>query len=181
MAEIKGTDIVLLRELLSERGGRVEDALLAQLSEEEKHTYLHTMPISWSDLEIQARICQIAAKVLYPEAKNSVFELHYELAKRTYTGIYRVFLAVPSLQFIVKRAASIWRTYYTSGEALVENITDSSLDFVVVNFPELPDELRESASAHLTFLAEKAGKKGIAVKRDDKNPQKWVWHVNWRA
>jgi hypothetical protein len=181
MPEIKGTDVALLRELVKEKGRHVEEAILAKLSDKEKDTYRQVMTISWTPLDVQARICQVAAEVLYPNAKNSIFELHFELAKRTYTGLYKVFLAIPSLQLIVKRAASIWRTYYNAGEAMVENSTDSSLDFVVTNFPELPPGFRESTSAHLIYLAQATGKKGAVINRDDSNPKKWVWHISWQA
>jgi len=181
MPEIKGTDIVLLRKLNKEKDDQLEQTLFAKLSEQARDVYLHAMPISWTPIDIQAQIYEAVAEVMYPGDKNRIFKLHLDLAKRTYTGLYKVFLAIPSVQFVIKRAASIWRTYYNAGETSVENISDKALDFIVTGFPELPFAMRESTNAHIVYLAQATGKKGVAIKRDDSNREKWVWHVSWES
>jgi len=180
MAEIKGTDIVMLRTIVREKGKKIEEELLAKLSPKAKDAYLRSMTISWLPVDIHSDIYQTAAHVLYPNKGNSAFELGLEIARQTYTGLYKIFLSIPSLQFIIKRAASLWKTYYNVGKASVENITSSALDFVVTEFPNWPLVMRDATNAHIAYLAQTAGKKGVHISRDDSNHDKWVWHISWQ-
>lgn len=180
MAKIKGTDIVSLRKLVREKGELTEQSLLKAFSDEEKKTYLETSPISWTPVDLQARVYQVASDSLFPGQFDSVIRLQLEIAKRSYSNFYKIFLAIPSVAFIMKRAASIWRTYYDTGKATVENLSESTFEFVVTDFPDLPEQLRDATTAHLIYLTQATGKKGVSVKQDDKDVNRWVWRVSWK-
>lgn len=180
MARIKGTDTVMLRKFVRNKGSQFEEKIIAKLSNEAKETYLNTISISWLPVEIHSEIYQAAADVLYPNEENRAYELGLEIARQTYSGLYKIFLTIPSLQFIVKRAASLWKTYYNVGKATVDNVTSSTLDFIVTEFPSWPRVMRDATNAHITYLAQTAGKKEINIRRVDSNRDKWVWHISWK-
>ncbi len=180
MAKIKGSDIVTLKKLFSKNGGDAEKKFLSCLLEDDSNSYKQIVATSWTDINVQARIYEAAAKALFPGEQNPVVKLHQKLAEQSYSGIYSVFLAIPKPSYVFKRAASVWSTYYDTGVASIENITDSSMDFVVRDFPDLPQAMRDATTGHITVLLGKTGLKNLEVKHDGSNPQKWSWHTQWR-
>lgn len=179
MAKIKGTDIVGLRKLLKKKGKEVEDAFFAALSENDQLIFKSIVATSWTPVDIQARLYMTAGQTLYPNDLNAVTLLHHELAEQAYSGIYSIFLRIPSLKYIINRVATLWTSYYDKGVAEVKNITDSSLDFFVRGFPELPRTLRDATSGHITILLRKVGLQNVRVNHIETVPDKWHWRVTW--
>ena len=179
MAKIKGTDLTILRNLIRDQGPAAESKLLSQLSEEAGKVYRTALPILWIPIEIQAQIYEAAAAELYPRSSNPVQDLFMVVSSKTYSTIYKVFLSIPSLEFIMSQAAKVWGNYYDKGKAFIENKSEKSVDFVVVDFPDLPKAMREATISHVAFLAKNSGLKAVQVTLDESNPNKWVWHVTW--
>jgi hypothetical protein len=179
MARIKGTDLVSLKKLLKTKVKAVEEKFLGSLSENDLQTFKTVIATSWTPVEVQARIYLAAAHALYPRQINAVEQLHHELAHQTYSGIYSIFLKIPSLKFIISRVAALWTTYYDKGTAEVENLTRTSLDFIVRDFPDLPKELRDATTGHIGYLLKKIGNRNVRVKHIDTLPHMWQWHVTW--
>lgn len=179
MAKIKGSDIVVMKKMFSKNGAEVEKAFLESLSESDLKAYNSIVATTWTDVDVQARIYEAAGKAMFPGNPNPVVKLHEKLAEQSYSGIYAAFLSIPKASYVIKRAASVWRTYYDKGVATVENIKDSSVDFVVREFPDLPQAMRDATTGHITVLLSKTGLKSLAVKHRGANPKEWVWHAQW--
>lgn len=180
MSKIKGSDIVAMKKMLSKNGAEVEKAFLASLSEKDLKAYNSIVATTWTDVDVQARIYEAAGKAMFPGNPNPVVKLHETLAEQSYSGIYAAFLTIPKPSYVIKRAASVWRTYYDKGVASVENIADKSMDFVVREFPDLPQALREATTGHISVLLSKTGLKNLSVKHSSANPKEWVWHAQWQ-
>ena len=180
MPQIKGTDVVALRNLVRERGASSEQSLLSQLSPALRQLYLETSPITWNSLDSQAELYEVASSFLFPKEPNSVARMHKMLAEVSYSSIYKIFMQIPTLAFIVKRAALVWRKYYDAGVAGAENQGKNSLDFVVREFPELPRALREATTGHLSAILEMTGAKNVVVTSPAETPAAWAWHISWR-
>ena len=180
MPKIKGSDVVALKKLFSKSGGDVESKFLSTLSEDDAKAYKTIVATTWTEVEVQARLYEAAGKTLFPGDPNAVVKLHQKLAEQSYSGIYSAFLAIPKASFVFKRAASVWTTYYDKGVASIENITDSSMDFVVRGFPELPKALRDATTGHISVLLGKTGLKNLQVRHASTNPQQWVWNTTWK-
>ena len=179
MPNIKGTDVVLLRNVVKEKGPRIEGELLSKLTPELKKLYLETVATSWNPLDAQARLYETAAQVLFPSEPNAVVKVHRELAKLSYTGVYRVFMRVPTILFVAKRAASVWRSYYDKGDASVQNEQSSELDFQVADFRELNKTLRDATTGHLSTIMEMTGRPAVKVALSEAHENPWVWHISW--
>jgi uncharacterized protein (TIGR02265 family) len=180
MARVKGTDVVQLREEMRERGAGVETPFLQRLSEEDRHAYLTMMPISWTSLDGITRIHQTAAELLFPEEPEPMRRLGQMIARRVYTGIHKLFLRIPSIQFVLSRTASIWRTYFDGGAASIERVGDHAANLVVRDFSDLTPGLRRFICGHISAIIEMAGGKEVRVVLDEKDPQAWRWQFTWK-
>ncbi|HVO20665.1 MAG TPA: hypothetical protein VMU15_15505 [Anaeromyxobacter sp.] len=167
-----------MRTLIRQQGLQAEQDFLNRLPVALRGIFLETSPMTWNPVELQAELYEVAASFLYPES-GSVAEMHKVLARMSYSSVYRVFVRIPTVDFIAKRAASVWRSYYDTGEAATENATGTSLDFVVRHFPGLPRALREATTGHLAALLELTRAKAPVIRPPPHNPEAWVWHVTW--
>ncbi len=182
MAQIRGTDVSGLRTYLREKmGSQVEQELLTRLPAPLRTLYLETSPVTWNPVDAQAELYEAAASFLFPDVSEPVVEMHRVLARMSYSGVYRLFIRIPSLEYVAKRAATVWRKYYDTGDADTENFRESSLDFVVTGFPTLPVALRQATTGHLYTLLEMTGARSLGIVQPADTPEKWVWQVRWKA
>jgi hypothetical protein len=179
MPRVKGTDVASLRSLIHEKGPEAERGLLERLPAALRNVYLETSPLTWNPVEVQAELYEVAASFLFPDQPEPIVAMHKLLARMSYSGVYRVFVRIPTVDFIAKRAASVWHSYYDSGEATIENATGRSLDFVVRQFPDLPLAMREATTGHLAVLLEMTRAKTPAIVPPPHRPEAWVWHITW--
>jgi len=179
MPRVKGTDVASLRNLIKGKGPQAERDFLDRLPVALRTLFLETSPLTWNPVDEQGDLYEVAASFLFPDKPEPIVEMHRVLARMSYSGIYRVFVRIPTVDFIAKRAASVWRSYYDSGEATTENETGTSLDFVVRHFPGLPRALREATTGHLSALLELTRAKSPAIVPPAQTPEAWVWHITW--
>jgi hypothetical protein len=180
MARIKGTDVVNLTQFVRGKGQQVESDFLASLPDALRRVYRETRAITWTPVEAQAALYEAAASHFFPNRPDAVVQLHKALAKIAYSGIYQIFIRIPKVSHVAERAASVWRRYYDTGEAVIENVTATSLDFVVRQFPDLPRALRQATTGHLYTLLEMTGSKEPMVSQPASTPERWVWHIEWK-
>jgi uncharacterized protein (TIGR02265 family) len=179
MAMVKCSDVVALRKLFKDEGKETEDRFLSKLPPNLIDMYQKVMATDWVAIPDQMKIYQAAAETVFPDSDNNMRDLGKALAERTYTGVYRVFLRIPTVPFVANRAAQIWRTFYDTGNMRVENQTGKSLDLVLADFPELPKPMRAMAGGHMTLLLEMTGAKDISIQQIDADCTAWRWHVEW--
>ncbi len=179
MPNTKGTDVVALRKIFRERGGDVEKSFLDRLPEELQRMYKEIVHTTWSPVEKQAELYAHAAEALFPGNPDGLRLLGQEMARRSYSGVYRIFLRLPTVDFIINRVAQVWGTYYDQGEACIEDFQGQGGVFVVRNFPELPRKMREVICGHLTVILEATGAHQISVTLQDQDPKAWRWRISW--
>jgi uncharacterized protein (TIGR02265 family) len=180
MPNTKGTDVIALRKILQERGPEFERGFQQSLNPELRELYINIMATSWTPVEKQTALYAAAAQALYPGDPEPLRQLGRAMAQRSFTGIYKIFLRLPTIQFIMSRTAEVWRTYYDAGEAAVENMANHQGEFVVRKFPELPRQMREVICGHLSVILELTGAKQSAVTLVDKDPNAWRWQIAWQ-
>lgn len=179
MANTKGTDIIALRKIFQERGAAVEQAFTAKLTAEQLDLYKNALHISWTPVDKQTALYQIAAESLFPGESACMQKLGKAMAAQSFGGIYKVFLRLPTIEFIVKRTAQVWLTYYDTGDASVADFVGKSGALVVKGFSDLPRKLREVVCGHLEHLLEATGAKNVRVTLNDKDPGAWRWELKW--
>lgn len=177
MATVKGVNLCHVRDFIKER--KLEQSLLAKLSPDHAKIFSEAMHGSLIPLDAQAVIYRAAASLLFPGVQNGCVEIGKMLGKKSFGGVYKVFLLIPSPQYVIGKATRIWSTYYDKGEAAVTSSTDKGLEFVVKNFAELPAEVRDSVTGNISILMEYAGCKNLVIKHDSSDPQVWRWTLTW--
>jgi len=180
MANVKGADFGSLRKLMKLLGKAREDELVAALAPEHQQLFKRGMASDWTPVERHAEFISAVAEALYPNQALSVESLGRELARHSFSGVYRLFLRIPSVHFIIGKAASVWATYYDTGVARVENVAPGQGDFVVREFSDLPQALRRTTTGHVQMLLEMAGARKPHVRLQDEDPTAWRWCASWQ-
>jgi len=180
MAKVKGSDITGLRKLFKERGAEVEDAFRHQLSPEQQSLYTGLLATEWVLLEDWLQLLRSAVGFLLPKDPEPWVSLGKALARKSYTGVYRIFLRIPSVKYVVSRAATIWSTYYDTGTVSTTSPEPKHLELVVEDFPALPFEFREAARGHIMVLLELTGARTHRVDPDYTNSSAWRWTIEWQ-
>lgn len=177
MAKVKASDMLIVKKLLQE--ARVEPKLLAACPADVLRTYQTAGATSWIELAHEAHCLEIAARVLYGGDPEGLRRLGREVARHQFRGIYKVFLAIPSVEFIVKRVSSVWRTQYDEGEARVEDLSHRSAVLVAAGLPDMTPVQREYVCGYLQGILELTGAQQVRVSKQELDPQAWRWSLSW--
>jgi hypothetical protein len=175
----KGTDVVSLKKLFREMGRDQEKRFLERLSPEMQELYHSIVHTSWTPISKQTEIYEAAALMLFPGHPQYLMELGKCMSRRSYSTVYKIFLRIPTMEFVVNRAASLWRFYHDQGDALIIDFKENSATFVVRNYPDLSRKMREIIAGHIAVLLELTGGKNIYIDVLDTNPEAWKWELSW--
>jgi hypothetical protein len=178
MAEVKATSVCYLKLRLRELAGDVERAFLERLPPGVAHHYLEALPLSWVPVEAAGSIYEHGAPLLFPGNTLAIWQLGYETALTSYTGIYRMLLRVASVPLIIERAERLWRNHHTDGDITTESTDVGLVTMSVSNYPVLAEPLRELVAGYIAALCALTGAKNASVRRDDRQPT-WRWIVSW--
>lgn len=179
MFKTKGTDVVALRQILKERGTEQEQAFLAKLTPDQAELYRSSLAFVWNDVDLQVAVYRVAASVLYPGDPEGLKRLGWEMARRSYRGVYRILLRLPSTQFVMDQAAKLWTTYFERGRAAVEEAAPGRAVFVLRGYSELAADMRQIVRGNITAAAETTGARNVRVVHVDTDPQAWKWVIQW--
>jgi hypothetical protein len=180
MANVKATDIIIIREMFKERGDQNMNALASILTPETLKTMKSVLAPTWVPIEVEAEILQEASKLLFPNDPRPLFQLGYKVAGKNFTGIYKFFLRIPSVAFIIKNVSSTYNTMLDKGVARVDGLTSNGATFVISSLPELPPVHREYICGMITCILELGGAKNLKVGKVENNPNEWKWLISWK-
>jgi hypothetical protein len=181
MAKVKGTSIVNLRKIFMEQETGVEETFVLRLTPDLRKLYEITLYSSLTPVAQQSKLYVLAAEVLFPEDQDRLCLLGKAIARKSYSGVYQMFLRIPTIQFVVSQAAKVWTMHYDQGTADVEAF-DARLksgDYVVRDFPDLPREMLQTVCGHLIVLLEMAGAKNVHIRIVDLDPKAWRWKIQY--
>jgi hypothetical protein len=176
---IKGTDIVTLRKLFADRPPSDLARFLATLAPEDREGYEGALHFHWLPADSVTRIFVAAAPFFFPSSPKALQQLGQLLATRSFSGVYKLILSVPSLPFVVRRASMVWSWYHDLGEASIEDASDHALTLVVRGTPRLPEAMRELIAGHLLALAEATHTPNAKVTLFSDDPSAWRWKIRW--
>jgi hypothetical protein len=180
MGNVKATDIVIIREMFKERGDKDINALAAVLKPETLKTLKSVLAIAWVPLEVEAEILQAASKVFFPNDPRPLYQLGYKVSGKNFTGIYKFFLRIPSVSFIIKNITSTYNTLLDKGAARIDGWTSNGCTFVISGLPEFSTAHREYTCGMITCVLELAGCKNVKVEKEHNNPNDWKWMISWK-
>lgn len=176
----KGTELVNLRRLLHQLGPETEETYLAGLPSHLRIVFRSLLTSTRIPIDQASELYDRAARLLYPESPRPNFELGRRLAQNTYRGVYGFILRIPSIRFVLAQAAQVWRLYYDRGVARIENFTENSADFVVADYPDLPQPIQEGVGGNFACTFELTGLKEVRIVFDAADPENWRWRATWR-
>ena len=182
MGKIKGTRYVTLRKMVRERGPEFEKRFLEKLDPVERQRYLNMLPLSWVPLdEIPDGhdVVSAAADLFFPNDPQGIQKVAARIAKENLSGIYRIFMQIPKVEFVIKRVVKLWRTYNSQGDPEIENFTGHSGRLVVRNYPDMPAMQRVYLEGYIGGVMELSRAKNYIVKTIESDPQAWTWEISW--
>jgi uncharacterized protein (TIGR02265 family) len=179
MAKVKASDVAIVKKLVRTQGGDLEARVRARLSPDALSVYSSSLSTEWIELGRESEVLSIAAPLLFPDERKPLHRLGHEVARIQYSGIYKVFLLIPTVGFIVKQVSKAWRTLYDQGDVRVEALTEHSGTLVALGLPDLTAAQREYIGGYLSGILGLTGAKNIQVTRRDSDPKAWRWTLTW--
>ena len=107
-------------------------------------------------------------------------QLGRRAARKSYRGVYRIFLAIPSTAFVFERAARMWSAYHSTGKATVEQVADHSAVFIVRDAEPIQKEMVDYVTGHIHALAEltRVREPTVVAAVDGEGTLRWT--MRWR-
>lgn len=180
MGETKGISLVSVRKEITNQGQDTLHRFIEALPEDLKTVFTGTFANEWIPLEKLSRTVDMAAKTLYPGDGQGLQRVGRIIALDHLRGVYKIFLRVVSVSFLMEQSAKLWRTYHSSGNARADNTNPGKqLQFIVSDYPDMPAAFRKSMCGYIAASVELTNAKNILVRHDDSSPLVWRWHVTW--
>jgi hypothetical protein len=179
MANVKASDIVIIRDMLKERGDNNLNAMSSVLKPEVFTLFKTTLSVNWVPLATEAEILQEASRIFFPGDARPLFKLGYKVASKQFTGIYKLFLRIPSVSFVIKNVTATWNTMNDKGSVRIDGLTSNGGLFVISDLPELSAIQREYICGVISCILELTGVKNVRVDKVENNPHEWKWKISW--
>lgn len=125
--QIKGTSVKETLKYIRKKFPKREEEWINSLSEESKKIYnsiiltSHWFDLYYSQIEPQKKIGELFFDNNYEKA---AYDLGKHGAYASLNGIYKLFIKVASIDFVIKKASTIFSTYFSS-EAKISVIVQS--------------------------------------------------------
>jgi predicted hydrocarbon binding protein len=143
MAEVnlKGASLKSSIKFLTEKFGPEKyAAILAAMPVEDQLVIRNVLPHHWVPARSMVNLMHAAAKATGQDAKKLAFELGQYSAEDGLTTLYRLFFKVGSPEFIIGRAAKVWRNFYDVSDVTLHHVVSGHLNFRVNGMP-IKDEI----------------------------------------
>lgn len=102
------------------------------------------------------------------------------MALLSYGGVYRVFLSIPTTTYVIKKAASVWASYHSTGTATMEDVGAGRATLVVRGAAPISRCMVDVIAGHVLALAELTGAKTPLVVPDARDPAELRWATRWK-
>ncbi len=180
MHKVKASDLISLRKSLTERQPAVLEQIRDRMEPELRAVLDKTIASSWMP---EPQICAIYdhfCKVLFPGMRSPYVLLGRQMALTSYRGVYRIFLSIPSTGYVIKKAASVWGSYHSTGTAEMEDVVEQSAVLVVRGAEPISKAMVDIVTGHIMALAELTGAKDPRVTTSVDDPSALRWSIRWK-
>ncbi len=187
MPHTKGTTLVLIRQLLQEKGPDFEKQVLNQITDIEREYYFKANVHGWypmlDNIPEEKTLLVATTCALFPDDPAPLRSFGKLAANYAISDLYKLLFRIPSIHFILKRAAIMWRTYNDTGAFYVEEFVKEgksiSFQFVLKHYPTLPWNAREMLAGYYTAVLEWTGAKTVDITLNQTYTEEegWRWVV----
>ena len=168
------------RGLIDERGAAVDQQLSLALGPADHQVFRHALAVSWVPVETTVRIYEACGRILFPAEKDVLFEVGLGMAKANMSTIYKAFMRVSTVPYVLSQAARLWGTYHAVGTATASQVEGANeVVFVVRDYPACPPVMRRTLRGYVAGLAEMVGIRSPRVALDESVPAAWKWTITW--
>lgn len=179
MSKVKGTGLVLLRDLIKEQNPDYLDVFKNKLTPTQWNEFQTIHSLAWRELENSPGAIGIGAQLFFPDDPDAIQRIGFLLAQKALTGVYRIFLRIPSPHHVIQRTANLWRQYHGAGKAHMENVQPNSCVLFVEDYPDMFDWLIEYLCGYLQGTFELTRANNVRVKCIEKQQSTIKWLINW--
>ncbi|MBN2893055.1 MAG: hypothetical protein JXL97_14395 [Bacteroidales bacterium] len=137
--EIKGTAVKSTQEFVKENYPDRFDEWISSFPETVKTFFnIGILAGNWYPLKEAVIIpTQKAGELFYDgNIKKAAFDIGKDSAIRALKGVYKIFVRIASVDFVLKRIKSIFSTYYSTGKFDMTFRSDNKVVFVATGFTE---------------------------------------------
>jgi hypothetical protein len=163
VTQVKGTAIASTLRFVRERFGPEAVALVRGDLEPALRASLPDEPLvsTWYPFSLLIALGRSAARRYGGGLTHFHRELGRASADYAMTTVYKIFFKLGSPQFVVSRAARVWRTYYDSGDMHAVTAEPGHAVIDLAGFSEPVPELCERLIGWMSRSVELAGGKGL--------------------
>ncbi len=179
MKTLKATDIITLRKILREKGGDCEKDMVGRLSAESRSAYENVMATSWISQAVEKEIMESCLREIFPGEPQGFRQLGKLLAQHNLTGVYKVFLRIPTIEFIMKRVGELWRMFFQKGSAQVEIVAPHKGLLTVSGYADLMPYQRELVAGYIQGIMGLAGARQVQTILLPSDASAWKWEITW--
>ncbi len=83
-----------------------------------------------------------------------------------------------TVEYAMKQAGALWRTYHDSGTARAERAGERALRFVVEDC-DMPDDFRRILRGYIAAIIELTGAREPAVSEPARKGKAWLFEIAW--
>jgi hypothetical protein len=179
-AHVKGTDIITIKNMLIQKSPQAYTECLEKLTDQAQNALKQVMAADWISNAHATAIMEEAAKILFPGRADDLEQLGRGCAEKAFTGIYRAFLRITSLPFLLKNVPQVWHQYHSVGKAEIMLFKDKGGGTLTVTGASdvSISNLRLVTGFSMRAL-EMAGAKNLSCKLRVDNPAAWQWTFTW--
>jgi hypothetical protein len=181
MGKAKVSNLQFIREEFKRRGKEFEETFITKLNPEEKTAYKDTLTFDWIPAGTLGSIWEKASQLLYPgDLKTSLRKLGSETMRCHLKGIYKVAIHITGIPYIVERSAHVWGTFHDTGTAKCEKSDKKNeLSFLLSNYPDLPNALKETVAGSTEAIIDVGGGKLPNVMYQKRSNGTHEWVASW--
>jgi hypothetical protein len=180
MTNVKATNTCTLKKIVHAQGTDFETAFLHELNEKARITYDCAITSAWITDEREKEIMDVAVAFFFRNHPDPYYELGCLLAQHTLTGIYKVFLRIPTIPYVIRRGSLLWSSFMKKGRVDFKHVKKHSACVVISDIPEFRLYQHELLRGYMHVILEIMGKTDIQIQLDDSNPAAWTWSLQWK-
>ena len=180
MAEVKASGVQTVKKLIAAAPGGSAERFRASLRPETARILEASGATTWIPFDVELEVFERAADVLFPGDPQGLRRLGYTVGRKQFQGLYRIFLTVATVEFVIKRSTQIWNTIYNAGSARVTDVSAHGGTFIAEGLPDQLPGQREYICGYLQAVLEMTDVGNVRVRREDSDPQAWKWIFTWK-
>lgn len=161
---VKGTALVSTARYLAETFGQLAlNRIVAELSPEERQSMEGLLASAWYPLPLLVKVMRLARAQLGAQAPDIVRDIGRASADYGLKGIYKIFFKVGTPSFIISKAPTVMKTYYSTGRAYTTVNEEKHAGMEMVDLEDPAPEVCERLEGWMQRTIQLSGGKSVRV------------------